>query len=53
MKWDKALREAAEEVMKRGGELRFVVIKRDMERIPEIYIYPENKIRWKTEILVD
>ncbi|MCK9370580.1 hypothetical protein M0R04_11780 [Candidatus Dojkabacteria bacterium] len=51
--WDKELLRLAQEIMIKGGELRFVVIRRNNERIPEIYSYPENKTRCSTETLVD
>ena len=53
IEWKQALISKAEEVMSRGGELRLIVIKRGRERIPEIYTYFDNKIRCKTETLLD
>lgn len=51
--WKTSLWKAAEEIMTKGGELKMIVIKRDRERIPEIYVYPDNKIRCKSETLLD
>ncbi len=51
--WREELLSQAQEIMIKGGELRLVVIRRGNERIPEIYSYPENKIRCKTETLID
>jgi hypothetical protein len=51
--WKEELLRQAQEVMIKGGELRFLVLRRKNERIPEIYSYPENKIRCKTEILTE
>jgi 16S rRNA G1207 methylase RsmC len=51
--WNEELIRQAKEVMVKGGELRFVVIKRGSERIPEIYTYPENKVRCSTEYLTE
>jgi hypothetical protein len=53
IKWEEELLRQANEIMLKGGELRFVVLRRGEERIPEIYSYPENKIRCKTETLID
>ena len=53
IKWRDELIRQAQEVMIKGGELRFVVIRRNNERIPEIYSYPENKTRCSTETLID
>lgn len=49
--WRDTLTLKSEEIVVSGGELRFVVIKRGNERIPEIYSYPDNKIRCETEVL--
>lgn len=51
--WKEELLRQAQEIMIKGGELRFLVIRRGNERIPEIYSFPENKIRCKTETLID
>lgn len=51
--WADELLRQAKEVMIKGGELRFVVLRRGNERIPEIYSYPENKTRCKTEVLTE
>lgn len=53
IRWTEELLRQAKEIMIKGGELRFVVIRRNDERIPEIYSYPENKIRCNTETLID
>ncbi len=53
IKWKEELIRQAQEIMIKGGELRFVVIRRNNERIPEIYTYPENKVRCNTETLID
>lgn len=53
IQWTEELLRQAQEVMIKGGELRFLVIRRGNERIPEIYSYPENKIRCSVETLVD
>lgn len=44
--------EAAEKVMKKGGEVNFKVIARDNRRIPEIRVYPENYTLCKIETLI-
>ena len=53
IRWKEELLRQAQEVMIKGGELRFVVIKRGQERILEIYSYPSNKIKCATETLID
>ena len=53
IEWQEELLRQAKEVMIKGGEVRFVVIRRNGDRIPEIYSYPENKIRCKTETLTE
>lgn len=53
VRWKDELWRAANEIMIRGGELKFVVIKRERDRIPEVYTYPENKVRCKTETIID
>ncbi len=53
IRWKEELIRQAQEVMIKGGELRLVVIRRGNERIPEIYTYPENKVRCSTETLID
>jgi hypothetical protein len=53
IEWKEELLRLAQEIMIKGGELRFVVIRRSNERIPEIYTYPENKTRCKIETLID
>jgi len=51
--WREELLRQAQELMIKGGELRFLVIRRNGERIPEIYSYPNNKVRCKTETLTE
>ena len=53
IEWQQELLRQANEIMIKGGELRFIVIRRNTERIPEIYSYPENKILCKTEPLTE
>lgn len=53
IKYEQELLRQAKEIMIKGGELRFVVLRRGNERIPEIYSYPENKIRCNSETLID
>ena len=53
IKYEAELLRQAKEIMIKGGELRFVVIRRNQERIPEIYSYPENKVRCNIETLID
>ena len=52
VKWQEELLKQAEKIMIQGGQLHFIVIKRQRERIPEIRIFPENFIKCKTETLV-
>lgn len=53
VRWKDALWKAANEVMIKGGEVHFKVLKRDRERIPEIYMYPNNKVRCRSETIID
>lgn len=53
IRWQEELLRQAQEVMIKGGELKFLVIRRGNERIPEIYSYPENKVRCSIETLID
>ncbi len=53
IEWREELTRQAQEIMIKGGELRFVVIRRGNERIPEIYSYPENKVSCKKESLTE
>ncbi len=53
IRWQEELLRQAQEVMIKGGELKFLVIRRGNERIPEIYSYPENKTRCSIETLID
>jgi len=53
IKWQEELLRQAQEIMIKGGELRLVVIRRGNERIPEIYSYPENKVKCKIEVLTE
>jgi hypothetical protein len=51
--WQEELLRQAKEIMIKGGELKFVVLRRGADRIPEIYSYPENKTRCRTETLTE
>jgi hypothetical protein len=51
--WKDVLWRAASKIMIEGGELRMIVIKRERDRIPEIYVYPDNKERCKKETIID
>lgn len=51
--WEEELMRQAKDIMIKGGELRFLVLRRNGDRIPEIYSYPENKVRCKTETLTE
>jgi hypothetical protein len=53
IRWQEELIRQAQEVMIKGGELKFLVLRRGNERIPEIYTYPENKVRCSTEYLTE
>ena len=53
IEWQKELIKQAEVIMLKGGELIFKVEKRGPERVPEIFIYPDNKIRCKSEFLIE
>lgn len=53
IEWREELLRQAQEIMIKGGELNFKVLRRGNERIPEIYSYPENKVRCKTEVLTE
>ena len=53
VRWKDALWKAANEIMIKGGELHFKVIKRERERIAEVYIYPENRVRCRKETIID
>ncbi len=53
MKWESTLLQKAQEIMIQGGELRFIVIKRDKDRIPIIHYYPEHQIVCDKEVLID
>lgn len=53
IKWNEELLRQAKDIMVKGGELKFKVIRRGNERIPEIYSYPENKIRCTTETFAE
>jgi hypothetical protein len=53
IKWTEELLRQAQEIMIKGGELTFKVIRRGNERIPEIYSYPENRVKCKTETLTE
>jgi hypothetical protein len=53
IKWAEELMRQAQEIMIKGGELRFIVARRGNERIPEIYTYPANRIMCNKEILVE
>ena len=41
-----------DEIMIKGGELKVIVEKRGNERLPTIFVYPDNKIVCKTETLL-
>lgn len=51
--WSDELMRQAQEIMIKGGELRFKVIVRGKDRLPEINSYPGNFIRCKTETLAE
>ena len=51
--WRNVLWKAAEEVMKRGGRVEFIVYKRDNKRKPIIHIYPDNERSLQEIELVD
>ena len=51
--WQEELIRQAQGIMIKGGELTFKVIRRNNERIPEIYSYPENRVKCKTEVLAE
>jgi len=53
IKWQEELLRQAKDIMIKGGEIRFVVVRRNNERIPEIFSYPENKTRCNVEILTE
>jgi len=53
IKWTEELLRQAKEIMIKGGELKFKVIRRNNERIPEIYSYPENRVKCNTEVLAE
>lgn len=53
IKWSEELMRQATEVMIKGGELHFRVIKRGLERIPEILIYPDNRVLCDKETLTE
>jgi len=53
IKWDKELLRQAQEIMLKGGELKFIVARRGNDRFPEIYTYPENRIACNKETLVE
>lgn len=51
--WREELLRQAQEIMIKGGELHFKVTRRDNKRLPEIYIYPENRTACNLEILIE
>lgn len=51
--WREELVRQAQEIMIKGGELKFKVTRRDNKRLPEIYIYPENRTACSTETLIE
>ena len=53
IEWSKELLRQAQEIMIKGGELRFIVARRGNERIPEIFSYPENKVKCSIEKLTE
>ena len=53
IRWSEELLRQAKEIMIKGGELKFVVIRRGNERIPEIFTYPENRVKCNTETLTE
>ena len=53
MRWQDELMRSANDIMIKGGELRFTVIVRDRQRIPMIYVYLDNKVVCNTETLID
>ena len=53
VRWKDVLWKAAEEVMKQGGRVEFVVYKRDNKRIPLVRSFPDNEIRCNEEVFVD
>lgn len=53
IKWEQELMRQAQEIMIKGGELHFKVTRRDNKRLPEIYIYPENRTACSLETLIE
>lgn len=49
--WRDELLRQAQEIMIKGGELKFIVARRGNERIPEILSYPENRVVCSRETL--
>jgi len=52
MDWRDELWKAAKEILKKGGEIRVNVTKRDHKRIIIIQKFPENYIRCKEETVL-
>jgi hypothetical protein len=53
IKWSEELMRQAQEIMIKGGELHFKVIKRGNERLPEIRAFPDNFLKCDTEVLAE
>ena len=53
VKWQDALWKAAEEIMRKGGRVEFIVYKREEKRRPVVRRFPDNEVCCEEEILVD
>jgi hypothetical protein len=53
IKWSDELLRQAQEIMIKGGELHFKVIRRGNERLSEIHTYPTNFVKCNTEVLAE
>lgn len=51
--WRDELLRQAQGIMIKGGELKFKVIVRGKERLPEIHSYPQNFLKCNTEVLTE
>ena len=54
LNWKDALWKSADEIMRKGGKLEFIVYKREHgKRLPIVHLYPDNKIECNEETLID
>ncbi len=53
VRWRDALWKSAEQVMRKGGKVEFIVYKRDNKRKPVVHCYPDNEISCEEETFVD